>query len=66
METQQQKRDYEITVFLGPQQEMVVYLNNKTKEELNEFIDKTMTRHPDANVMINQKKNNFLNNNNGN
>ena len=65
METEQQKRDYEITVFLSPHQEMVVYLNDKTKEELNEFIDKTMTRHPEANVMINQKKN-FLNNNNGN
>jgi len=64
METQQQqKRDYEITVFLSPNQEMVVYLNDKTKEELDEFVDKTMTRHPEANMMINQKKNTFLNNN---
>ena len=63
METQQQKTDYEITVFLGPQQEMVVYLNNKTKEELKEFVDKTKARHPEARIIIDQKKNTLLNNN---
>jgi hypothetical protein len=65
METQQQKRDYEITVFLSPQQEMVFSRNNKTLEEVNEFVSSTKSRYPEARVTINQKKN-FLNNNNGN
>ena len=66
METQQQKRDYEITVFLSPHQEMVVYLNDKTTEQLKEFVDKTKARYPEARIIIDQKKNTFLNNNNGN
>ena len=65
METQQQKRDYEITVFLSPQQEMVFSRNNKTLEEVNEFVSSTKLRYPEARVTIEQKKN-FLNNNNGN
>lgn len=63
METQQQKKDYEITVLLGTNQEMVVYLNDKTTEQLKEFVDKTKARHPEARIIIDQKKNTFLNNN---
>ena len=60
------KTDYEITVLLGAHQEMVVYLNDKTTEQLKEFVDKTKARHPEARIIIDQKKNNLLNNNNGN
>ena len=60
------KTDYEITVLLGAHQEMVVYLNDKTTEQLKEFVDKTKARHPEARIIIDQKKNTFLNNNNGN
>jgi hypothetical protein len=63
METQQHKTDYEITVLLGTNQEMVVYLNDKTTEQLKEFVDKTKARHPEARIVIDQKKNTFLNNN---
>ena len=63
METQQQKTDYEITVFLGPREEMIVSLNDKTIEQLKQFIDKTKARYPEARIMIDQKKNTFLNNN---
>jgi len=63
METQQQKKDYEITVLLGTNQEMVVYLNDKTPEQLKEFVYKTKARHPEARIIIDQKKNTFLNNN---
>ena len=59
------KTDYEITVLLGAHQEMVVYLNDKTTEQLKDFVDKTKARHPEARIIIDQKKN-FLNNNNGN
>ena len=57
------KTDYEITVLLGAHQEMVVYLNDKTTEQLKEFVDKTKARHPEARIIIDQKKNTFLNNN---
>ena len=60
------KTDYEITVLLGAHQEMVVYLNDKTTDQLKEFVDKTKARHPEARIIIDQKKNTFLNNNNGN
>ena len=60
------KTDYEITVLLGAHQEMVVYLNDKTTEQLKEFVDKTKARHPEARIIIDQKKNTLLNNNNGN
>jgi hypothetical protein len=63
METQQHKTDYEVTVLLGTNQEMVVYLNDKTTEQLKEFVDKTKARHPEARIVIDQKKNTFLNNN---
>jgi len=63
MQTQQNKTDYEITVLLGTNQEMVVYLNDKTTEQLKEFVDKTKARHPEARIIIDQKKNTFLNNN---
>jgi len=63
MQTQQHKTDYEITVLLGTNQEMVVYLNDKTTEQLKEFVDKTKARHPEARIIIDQKKNTFLNNN---
>ncbi len=63
METQQQKKDYEITVLLGTNQEMVVYLNDKTTDQLKDFVYKTKARHPEARITINQKKNTFLNNN---
>jgi hypothetical protein len=57
------KTDYEITVLLGAHQEMVVYLNDKTTEQLKEFVDKTKARHPEARIIIDQKKNTLLNNN---
>lgn len=60
------KTDYEITVLLGAHQEMVVYLNDKTTDQLKEFVDKTKARHPEARIIIDQKKNTLLNNNNGN
>lgn len=65
METEQQKTDYEITVFLGPREEMIVDLLDKTIEQLKQFVDKTKAKYPHARIMIDQKKN-FLNNNNGN
>jgi hypothetical protein len=57
------KTDYEITVLLGAHQEMVVYLNDKTTEQLKEFVDKTKARHPEARIIIDQKKNTLLDNN---
>ena len=57
------RTDYEITVLLGAHQEMVVYLNDKTTEQLKEFVDKTKARHPEARIIIDQKKNTLLNNN---
>ena len=57
------KTDYEITVLLGAHQEMVVYLNDKTTEQLKKFVDKTKARHPEARIIIDQKKNTLLNNN---
>ena len=57
------KTDYEITVLLGAHQEMVVYLNDKTTDQLKEFVDKTKARHPEARIIIDQKKNTLLNNN---
>ena len=57
------KTDYEITVLLGAHQEMVVYLNDKTTEQLKDFVDKTKARHPEARIIIDQKKNTLLNNN---
>jgi hypothetical protein len=55
--------DYEITVLLGAHQEMVFSLNNKTIEEVNDFVSSTKSRYPEARVTIEQK-NNFLNNGN--
>ena len=57
------RTDYEITVLLGAHQEMVVYLNDKTTDQLKEFVDKTKARHPEARIIIDQKKNTLLNNN---
>lgn len=57
------KTDYEITVLLGAHQEMVVYLNDKTTDQLKDFVDKTKARHPEARIIIDQKKNTLLNNN---
>jgi len=63
METQQHKTDYEITVLLGPREQMIINLDDKTIEQLKQFIDKTKARYPEARIMIDWKKNTFLNNN---
>jgi len=63
METQQHKTDYEITVLLGPREQMIIDLNDKTIGQLKQFIDKTKARYPEARIMIDRKKNTFLNNN---